>query len=127
VSADYRATINGAEWKGFSHGNKGVALSGPNTNGVWLTAELMAVIMRIWSQHKGPTFVADVVEMCTCITLAGCSEVDSECPVCGRRDAYDPCPLMGFGCGSQAGLITGTDPCECCTPMQWVLAKEFWK
>lgn len=59
---------------------------------------------------------------CTCIALRGCAEFDSPCPVCSERGAYDPCPLMGFGCGSDGDA----KPCECCTPTQFGNARRFW-
>jgi hypothetical protein len=66
---------------------------------------------------------ADRMARCTCIQLRGCEEFGSPCPVCGERDAYDPCPLMGFGCGS---VLDARDPCECCTPRQFENARRFW-
>jgi len=62
------------------------------------------------------------LERCTCIQLRGCDEFDSPCPVCGERGAYDPCPVFGFGCGSDRDVR----PCECCTPGQFENARRFW-
>ncbi|HWO60244.1 MAG TPA: hypothetical protein VNO31_09445 [Umezawaea sp.] len=46
---------------------------------------------------------------CTCTTDCPEDPAESSCPVCRERDPYDPCPVVGFGCG--AG-------CDCCTPEQ---------
>jgi hypothetical protein len=48
-------------------------------------------------------------EACTCTDW--CSDDHSliTCPHCLTLDVYDPCPVVGFGCGSG---------CDCCTPEQ---------
>lgn len=46
------------------------------------------------------------------------------CRYCGLRidKTYDPCPSVGFGCGT--GARPNTPPCDCCTPEQWKRASR---
>lgn len=48
-----------------------------------------------------------------CICTDSCPEDDNDCPHCRTLDIYDPCPVVGFGCG-ECGDVD--DPC--CTPEQ---------
>ncbi len=47
---------------------------------------------------------------CTCTDM--CPETDNDCAHCSSLDPYDPCPVVGFGCGSDRGDD------EHCTPEQ---------
>jgi hypothetical protein len=47
---------------------------------------------------------------CNCIDY--CPESDNTCPHCTLLDLYEPCPVVGFGCGSSCGDD------EHCTPEQ---------
>ena len=57
-----------------------------------------------------------------CICTDWCSEsyADNPCAYCRELDIYEPCPVVGFGCGFGATLQSG--PCDCCTPEQWAAA-----
>ena len=52
---------------------------------------------------------------CRCTTWCG-DPGESGCCFCNRSDVYDPCPVVGYGCGMGA---TGPRTCECCTDEQW--------
>lgn len=55
------------------------------------------------------TDVAEAAAACSCVDF--CSDDHSliDCGHCKSLDVYDPCPVVGFGCGSG---------CDCCTPEQ---------
>lgn len=55
---------------------------------------------------------ANVHADCTCTNF--CSDDASliDCPHCKTLDIYDPCPVVGFGCGTDCGDD------EHCTPEQ---------
>lgn len=59
----------------------------------------------------------------SCICVADCPEdFDANpCPHCRGRDIYEPCPVVGFGCGMNAGPCD--PPCECCSIAQWKAAR----
>lgn len=46
---------------------------------------------------------------CSCTTDCPEDRDENTCPVCRLLDPYDPCPVIGFGCG---------DGCDCCAPEQ---------
>jgi hypothetical protein len=53
---------------------------------------------------------------CTCTDY--CPESDNPCAYCKTLDIYDPCPVIGFGCGTG-----GNDRrCDCCDDDQWAAA-----
>lgn len=54
---------------------------------------------------------------CTCTDY--CPESDNPCPHCRQLDPYDPCPITGFGCGTDCGDD------EHCTPEQQRAAEQF--
>lgn len=61
---------------------------------------------------------ADEPDSCICADT-GCPESDSPCPWCRENlDIYDPCPVIGFGCGTAGN----TTRCDCCTDAQWIAA-----
>lgn len=45
--------------------------------------------------------MSDIPAGCTCTDH--CPESDNPCPHCRAMDPYDPCPVVGFGCGSACG------------------------
>lgn len=47
-------------------------------------------------------------EACTCTNH--CPESDNPCPHCSRLDPYDPCPVVGFGCGASCDDIDHCSP-----------------
>lgn len=67
---------------------------------------------------------ADIPEGCICTDY--CTEDESNpCPHCRAMDVYDPCPVIGFGCGMGATEANGK--CDCCTPEQWSAAMgDVW-
>ena len=54
-------------------------------------------------------------ESAECICTDSCPEdaAENPCPPCRTMDPYEPCPVIGFGCGNVSG-----EPCDCCTPAQ---------
>ena len=59
---------------------------------------------------------------CTCTDF--CPESDNPCIYCRKLDVYDPCPVIGFGCGT-GGVIKPGDlnhDSDCCTDAQLLAA-----
>jgi len=40
------------------------------------------------------------METCTCVNQCPEDYVENNCSYCRTMDPYEPCPVIGFGCGS---------------------------
>jgi hypothetical protein len=71
------------------------------------------VLSIIAEEQTQEDFALVPAAACTCTDY--CSDDVSliDCPHCKTLDMYDPCPVVGFGCGS----VPDQD-CDCCTPEQ---------
>lgn len=61
---------------------------------------------------KGRTLSDTKPEACTCTNHCPEDYSENRCPYCRELDIYDPCPVIGFGCGTDCGDD------EHCTPEQ---------
>lgn len=70
-----------------------------------------------------------IADECTCTNWCG-EGSEAGCCYCVHTDVYEPCPVVGFGCGMNAqpfvwnGVVQEPsaerrEPCDCCTPEQW--------
>lgn len=67
--------------------------------------------VREWGEID---FLLRYIDGKVCICTNECDEVpeQNDCAYCRALDIYDPCPVVGFGCGSDCGDD------EHCTPEQ---------
>ena len=53
---------------------------------------------------------------CLCTPERGCGEgSEAGCCWCVHNGPYEPCPVVGFICGS----LPDDEQCDCCTPEQF--------
>lgn len=78
---------------------------------------------EVWEDHEPAT-------ECTCTTDCG-DPGEAGCCFCNHTDVYEPCPVVGFGCGGDArpyvwcGEVKTNSQaarCDCCTDEQWAAA-----
>ncbi len=83
-----------------------------------------------WDDDTGEQTVP-FEDTCRCVHDCG-DPGEAGCCWCNHTDVYEPCPVVGFGCGFNArpyiwcGVIKREDPdkhrCDCCTDEQWTAA-----
>jgi hypothetical protein len=89
---------------GFTHAVQGVAAA---------VEFVVKSFLAVAEQQTQEDFALVPAAACTCTDY--CSDDVSliDCSHCKTLDVYDPCPVVGFGCGSVPDV-----ECDCCTPEQ---------
>lgn len=69
---------------------------------------------------EGPDDCHVIETECRCTNVCGDPGDGAGCCYCNHTDIYEPCPVVGFGCGWQvAAGVSDVHRCDCCSDAEW--------